>query len=218
MKSRTRAFNARMAWLGAAGVSAALLAGCAAGPDSGAMPAATDPGALRSVSGTAPATADGGSSASPSSADVTAATAADSPSPAAKMICGDETRSSIARILALPSPPPTTDAWADSLYTCTYALPPGSFVLSVKETPDPAGARAHFEALQQKTASARPIEGMANLGFQAFQTPAAVVFVKDNFVLTVDATRLPATLGPHDVTSGAFAYQVATTVLACWSE
>jgi hypothetical protein len=134
------------------------------------------------------------------------------------MICEDETRSSIMGILALPAPPPSADAWADGLYTCTYTLPAGSFVLSVKEAPDPAAARTHFDALQQQTPSAHPIEGMANLGFPAFQTPTAAVFVKDNFVLTVDATALPPTLGPHDVKPGAFAYEVATTVLACWSE
>ncbi|MET3719125.1 MULTISPECIES: hypothetical protein [unclassified Arthrobacter] len=135
------------------------------------------------------------------------------------MVCGEETRSNIVRILSLPHPPRTTDAWVDSLYTCTYALPAGSLVLSVKETPDPAGARDHCDALQRRTASAQPIEGMANLGFPAFQTPAgAVVFVKDNFVLTVDATALPASLGPHGVTPSAFAYEVATTILACWSE
>ncbi|MET3812125.1 hypothetical protein [Arthrobacter sp. UYEF3] len=122
-------------------------------------------------------------------------------------------------MLSLPDQPRTTDAWTDKLYTCTYALPAGSLVLSVKEAPDPAGARAHFDALQRRTASAQPIEGMANLGFPAFQTTAgAVAFVKDNFVLTVDATALPVTLGPHGVTPSALAYEVATAVLACWSD
>ncbi|GAB3568147.1 hypothetical protein GCM10027405_29560 [Arthrobacter alkaliphilus] len=135
------------------------------------------------------------------------------------MICQDETRTNILRILSLPAPPRTTDAWADSLYTCTYALPSGSLVLSVKQAPDAGAARAHFDGLQHVAVSAQPIEGMANLGFPAFQTPdGTVVFVKDNFVLTVDATGLPATVGPHDVTRSAFAYEVATAVLACWSD
>ena len=146
-------------------------------------------------------------------------TAEDSPSASARMVCGEETRANIVRILALPSPPPTTDAWADKLYTCTYALPAGSLVLSVKEAADPAAAHADFDGLQRSTASARPIEGMANLGLPAFETSAgSVVFVKDSFVLTVDAAALPATLGPHGVSRSAFAYEVATAVLACWSE
>ena len=160
-----------------------------------------------------------GPSASPSvSPQATAGAVADTPSPAATMVCGDETRTNIVKALSLPSEPPTTDSWADKLYTCTYSLPFGHLLLSVKETPDPAAARTFFDGLQQQAAGAAPIEGLANLGFPAFQTPTSAVFTKDNFVLTVDAAALPATLGPHDVSRDAFAYQIATAVLACWSE
>lgn len=134
------------------------------------------------------------------------------------MVCGDETRGNISRILALSSAPGTTASWAEKIYTCTYALPAGSLVLSVKEAADPDTARATFQDQQRTTQAAAPIEGLANLGFPAFQTPASAVFAKDNFVLTVDAAALPETVGPNQVTRAAFAYQVATTVLACWSE
>lgn len=135
------------------------------------------------------------------------------------MVCGDETRNNVTRILSLPATPATTETWADKLYTCTYALPAGSLVLSVRETDDPSAARVFFDGLQQRTAAARPIEGMANLGLPAFETPSGtVVFVKDSFILTVDAAALPATLGPHNVSRNAFAYETATAVLACWSE
>ena len=90
-------------------------------------------------------------------------------------------------------------------------------VFSVKESADPAAARASFDH-QQAEVRGTLIEGMANLGFPAFQTATSAVFVKDSFVLTVDATALPAVLGPDRASSGAFAYQVATAVLACWSE
>lgn len=134
------------------------------------------------------------------------------------MICAEETKSNVVRILALTSPPRTADSWAEKLYTCTYALPGGALVLSVKETADPGTARSYFDRLEGASTGAAPIEGLANLGFPAFQTPASAVFVKDNFVLTVDASALPGTLGPDHITRDAFAYQVATTILACWSE
>ena len=135
------------------------------------------------------------------------------------MVCGDETRANVARVLSLSAAPATREAWVDKLYTCAYALPTGALVLSVKEAADPAAARVHFDGLQQRTTAARPIEGMANLGLPAFETSAgSVVFVKDSFVLTVDATALPATLGPHNVSRNAFSYEIATAVLACWSE
>lgn len=134
------------------------------------------------------------------------------------MVCGDETRTNIVKALSLPSEPPTTDSWADRLYSCTYTLPSGHLVLSVKETSDPESARTFLDGLQHQAPGAVPIEGLANLGFPAFQTPTSAVFTKDNFVLTVDAAALPSTLGPHAVSRDAFAYQVATAVLACWSE
>ncbi|WP_285245586.1 hypothetical protein [Pseudarthrobacter sp. fls2-241-R2A-127] len=134
------------------------------------------------------------------------------------MVCGDETRENIVKALSLTSEPATTNSWADKLYTCTYALPGGPLVLTVKEAPDAQSAAADLAGRQNSSAGAAPIEGLANLGFAAFQTPTSAVFAKDNFVLAVDATALPATVGPHGVSRDAFAYHVATAVLACWSE
>lgn len=202
MRSRSYARPRRRDAVALAVTLLLLLAACGAAP--------SGPGATGGAAGqsTAPSPA----IAAPRSAD-------DSPSASAKMVCAEETRTNIVRILALPASPRTTETWADKLYSCTYALPAGSLTLSVKETADPAAARGHFDTLQQRTASARPIEGMANLGLPAFETVAgSVVFVKDSFVLTVDATALKANLGPHNVPRSAFAYEVATAVLACWSE
>ncbi|MHC6231826.1 hypothetical protein ACX5I6_20030 [Arthrobacter sp. MMS24-T111] len=191
-----------LAWL-----TMLVLARCGAGPGNPV------PGQGSSVAASASAAS---ATASPPS-DIPA-TDAGGPSAAALMVCADETRGNISRILALPTAPRTTASWAGKLYTCTYALPAGSLVLSVKEAADPDTARATFQDQQRTTPAAAPIEGLANLGFPAFQTPASAVFTKDNFVLTVDAAALPETVGPNHVTRAAFAYQVATTVLACWSE
>ncbi|UKA61806.1 hypothetical protein [Arthrobacter sp. FW306-04-A] len=187
-----------MAGLAAAALAVLLMAGCAGGPEAGAT---AGPRNLPSTTGVSKAVAEG------------------APSASAKMVCAEETQTNIVKILSLSGPPRTTDSWADKIYTCTYALPAGPLVLSVKEAADPASAHAYFDGLSGTTASARPIEGMANLGFPAFEGPeGSVVFVKDNFILKVDAEALPATLGPHGVSRGAFAYEVATAVLACWSE
>jgi hypothetical protein len=135
------------------------------------------------------------------------------------MICNDDTKGDVSQILALGSPPRTDSTWADSTYTCTYRLAGGPLVISVKESPDAASARKHFDALQKKLRGAEPIKGLANLGFPASQTPdGSVVFLKDNSTLHVDGTRLPAALGPDSVAPAAFSYQVATTILACWTE
>ncbi len=44
------------------------------------------------------------------------------------------------------------------------------------------------------------------------------MFLKDDKTLTVDATRLPATNGPADLSRSDLAYQIATDVIGCWRE
>lgn len=211
VSSPPRSTTHRMLLPALAGLSILVLSGC------GSSPVTAESGPTVSV--TAPPSVDAGTaspSASPLS-DIPIA-AAGGPSAAALMVCSNEIQEKVVTILALASAPDATMSWADRLFTCTYALPGGSLVLSVKEAADQASAHASFEDQQRSTAEAAPIEGLANLGLQSFQTPNSAAFAKDNFVLTVDATALPETLGPHQVTRAAFAYQLATTVLACWSE
>ena len=179
-------------------VASLLLSGCAA--------AAGSTGRAETASAPAPS----------SSASAAAQTAG--PSEASKMICGQETKDDISSILAVKQAPHTADNWADSTYTCTYHLGDGPLVISVKESPDPATARKYFDALQGKLEAA-PIKGLANLGFPAAQTAdGSVIFLKDSSALYVNATGLPAAVGPQKVAPTDFAYQVATTILACGKE
>ena len=174
-----------------------LLSGCAADGTGPAPEAAGPPPAV--------------STASPAGAPVSG------PSEAARMPCSAEARKDIASILGLTDTPQPEENWAPPVYTCTYALPEGSFILSVREAADAGAARKEFDGLQSSTGGAAPIEGLANLGFPAFQSESGVVgFVKDNMILQVDASALKAAVGPHQVTRSAFAYQVATVILACW--
>ncbi|WP_125610715.1 hypothetical protein [Specibacter cremeus] len=138
------------------------------------------------------------------------------PSDAARMICANETILNIKKILGLAATPVPDSAWNDQLYTCTYRLPYGSLVLSVKQSAGDALARSYFERLRAAATTGQAIEGMANLGLPAFKTGTSVSFVKDNMTLLVDAGHLPASVGPHEVSRSALAYEVATAVLACW--
>lgn len=122
-------------------------------------------------------------------------------------------------ILDLKQDPHTASTWADSTFTCVYHLAEGALEISVKEAPDQASALEYFEAMQALAADATPNEGLANLGFPAFETAdGSAVFQKDSFVLNVDASGLPAAIGPDAVTRNALAYQLSTTILACWVE
>ncbi|WP_285249725.1 hypothetical protein [Pseudarthrobacter sp. fls2-241-R2A-168] len=146
-------------------------------------------------------------------------TSANGPSDAAKMVCGDQPMDRLTAILRLEEDPHTVNSWADSTFTCTYHLAEGALEISVKEAAGQAAAMKYFDAMQALAKDARPIQGLANLGFPAYETAdGTAVFQKDNFVLQVDASGLPATLGPDAITRNALAYQLSTTILACWVE
>lgn len=207
----------RNSWLGSLAVASLLLSGCAvAGAAESGSPT---PAVVEShAAGHSGHHHDAGSAA-PTGDSAPAESAGEGPSEAARMVCGEETQGNIATSLALSTAPHSVSSWADTVFTCTYHLAEGNFVLAVKESADPAAARQHFDALQNSTAGAVPIAGLANLGFPAYETTAgSVVFLKDNMTLTVDASDLPAAVGPDGVTRTAFAYQISTTVLACWVE
>lgn len=122
-------------------------------------------------------------------------------------------------ILDLEQDPHTVNDWVDDTFTCTYHLQEGALEISVQEAPDQTMAMTYFEAMQALARDAEPIEGLANLGFPAYETAdGSAVFQKDSFVLKVDASGLPATLGPDGITRSALAYQLSTTILACWVE
>ncbi|MEO9094101.1 MAG: hypothetical protein ABI255_00595 [Microbacteriaceae bacterium] len=196
--------------------SALVLTGCASSGQAGYGP--SEPGmsmgpgeSMAGMPPSAPQTSDPDGSAH-------AGGGGDRPSASARMICTSETKDNVAKILGLGSAPHTVDRWSDHLFSCTYHLADGALALSVKESADDGSARVYFDALQQKLGSTQPIDGLANLGLPAYETTdGAVVFVKDNMTLNVDASKLPVAVGPHAVSRTDFAYQVATAVLGCWS-
>jgi hypothetical protein len=129
--------------------------------------------------------------------------------------CGDEVRGDIAEVLSLPTPPKSASTWVDQLYTCTYQLPVGPLVLSVKQSADPTAAHDYYLAARRRIGSTVDTIG---LGRYAFRTPAGTVgLVKDRFTLTVDATGLPVRFGNQGQKRTDLAYEVASVVLGCWT-
>lgn len=195
-------------------VSAVLLSGCAAA--AGSVGAAQAPSS--DASAAAPS-AQGGHAGHHGGGSPSQRTAVSEPSEAAKMVCGDQPMDRLTAILDLDQDPHTVNSWADSTFTCTYHLDEGALDISVREAPDKAAALTYFDAMQALAEDATPIEGLASLGFPAYETAdGSAVFQKDSFVLQVDASRLPETLGPDGITRNALAYQLSTTILACWVE
>jgi hypothetical protein len=146
--------------------------------------------------------------------------AAKGPSKTAAMICTeDEIKDGVAKSLDLTSPPQTRDHWSHLLYTCTYQLDGGNLVLAVKDSADEMSGRAYFKHLRGELPGAHKLKGLAALGLPSFETDRGdVVFIKDGKTLHVDATAVPATALPKGQSRTGVAYQVATDVIACWSE
>ena len=143
---------------------------------------------------------------------------ASKPSASAAMICGLETVKNVTTLMGMRTPAPATATWADHLYTCTYRLPGGPLVLSVKESSNAATARTYFDVLRARLGKTVPVTGLAGLGLPAYEKAnGTVVFLKDNMTLQVDATALPPRVGPQNTSPADLAYTLATDILACWS-
>ncbi|MGK3647146.1 hypothetical protein [Pseudarthrobacter enclensis] len=189
-----------------------LLSGCAAAGAAGPTNTSQTPDSPVSSPTTSSAPAHHGGDAHKSTGTIK-----DGPSDAALMVCGDQPKDALTSILGLDAPPHTVNDWANNTFTCTYHLSAGNLVISVQEAADQPAALTYFEAMQALAKDAVTINGLANLGFPAYETPdGSAVFQKDNFILHVDATNLPANLGPDNITRNALAYQLSTTILECW--
>ncbi|MHA6764952.1 hypothetical protein [Streptacidiphilus sp. PAMC 29251] len=205
----------RLRTLAAAAALAALAAGgcasCASG-SAGTPAASMSPGMQMSAM---PQAAAAPSATGPSASG----TSATGPSATALMVCGKEIKEAVTTILAPPKAPTTTSTWADHLYTCTYHLPTGQLVLSVKESPDTATGTAYFEAQRKQLGTTTPLtvaQGLGNPGFES--AGGTVVILKDGKTLRVDATGMPAASGPNQLSRADLAYEVGSDVLGCWSE
>jgi hypothetical protein len=191
---------------------ALLGTGCAAGKDAASVAPA---GAATSV---APGQTMAGMSMAPGQtmAGMSHAPSGSEPSAKSKMVCTGDVREEVRSILKLSAPAPVSTSWQDQLFTCTYTLPMGKMVLSVKESASKPAAAAYFQALRTRSGTTTALQGV---GEQAFSTPAGTaVVLKDSSTLQVDATGLPEVFGPQQSRRTDFAYEMATVVMGCWIE
>lgn len=141
------------------------------------------------------------------------------PSATAAMVCSTEISDSVMSALALAQRPTTKDTWSAHLYTCTYTLPSGDVVFSVKDSSNVHAGMAYFKHLQgglDAKVGVHPIKGLAGLGLPSFESKNGhVVFIKDGKTLHVDASNVSGASGQRRTK---IAYQLATDVVACWSE
>jgi hypothetical protein len=140
--------------------------------------------------------------------------AANGPSAAAKMICADEAQKDIAATLGAKTTRPVIGQWKRPVYSCTYTYASGVIALSVHESPGVATARDYFDQLSQKLGAKKLNAG---LGQGSAQAPNdSVVVIKDDKVLDVDVSGLPAKIGTPPIARSDAALGVAATIMGCW--
>lgn len=194
-----------------------LLAGCAstpAGTDS--RPPSPSTGIAMSPGMVMPDGSTMGAETTRSGSQTSGTDIADGPTAAEQMICAAETRSDITQVLGLATAPTSSSHWADRLYTCTYALPMGTLVVSVKQSASSAEAMSFFAQSRNVLGASRTLAGLGQGSYGT--TDGKVVLIKDSDVLTVDATKLPPVFGAQQSKRFDFAYEIASDILGCWTE
>jgi hypothetical protein len=131
------------------------------------------------------------------------------------MVCESEAEGDITALLGVPPDRVEPPSWSDSLYSCRYDYPGGSFLLSVKELPDEQATARYFQDLDVRLGNVGLLDGLGEGGFMT--SNGSVVTRKDFKVLVVDASALPRTLGRWSLNPAAVARTVATAIIGCWT-
>ncbi len=137
------------------------------------------------------------------------------PSASARMICAAEGKREIAATVGVDTTRPLVSRWRDHVYSCHYVYGHGTMALSVKELSSAAETSAYFNGLGVKLGRMRALDG---LGQGAYQTRnGATIVRKDDLVLLVDVSRLPAEFGTPSSPRADVSLSVAATIMGCWT-
>ena len=142
--------------------------------------------------------------------------AGSTPSASARMVCATEGKEEIAASVGVDTVRPLAGQWRQHVYSCVYAYGGGrSMTLSVKELSSEPATRAYFDRLGVELGRGRLLQG---LGQGAFQTRnGSTVVRKDDLVLLVDDSRLPAEFGTPSSARADVSLSVAATIMGCWT-
>ena len=141
---------------------------------------------------------------------------AEGPSDAAHLVCTTTADNEITGALGIDTTKPLAPTWKDHLYSCRYVFADGSMLLSVKDLGSAAATTSWFDGLRDAAPGSTPLSGMGDGAFQ--RADGSVVVRKDQAVLVVDVTALPANVGKPVRPRAVAARTVAQTVLICWKE
>jgi hypothetical protein len=136
------------------------------------------------------------------------------PSVSARMICRPRAVADINYTLGISPVTAPTATWQNHRYTCTYRYRHATMTLWVQELPTLAQTISYMAGLKQTLGDAGAI---ANVGQGAFASSnGSAVSRKDNKVLVVEVSRLPARFGQPATSRADVAITVADVIFACW--
>jgi hypothetical protein len=136
------------------------------------------------------------------------------PSAAALMVCAPEAQADIAEALGVSPSQTPVRSYVDHLLTCRYPYTDGTMVLTVKDLPDVPTATAYLTTLRGAADHPQDAQG---IGQAAFTVADGSIYVrKDDKVLMVDVTGLPATFGAKSEPPASIAITIAALIMNCW--
>jgi hypothetical protein len=145
-----------------------------------------------------------------------AAPGASGPSFSARQVCDpDDGQKDIAEALSLTPTTVTAPTWSDHLYSCRYVYPDGSFTLSVKELTNDPDAVAYINQLAARLGEKEQLDGVGQGAF--WTTNGSLVTRKDNKILLVDVSKLPARFSNPPQPPAAISRIVGTVIMGCWN-
>ena len=104
---------------------------------------------------------------------------------------------------------PQQGAWDGWRYTCPYQFDGGTLAVNVDVFESVAAAKTGFAKVRDKTTDRTRLYGIGQQAFQA--DDLTLVSRKDNFVLTVDPTALPARFNRDHIV-----WATTLAVFGCW--
>ena len=135
------------------------------------------------------------------------------PSASAKMICVPKTQTELATVLGVHTTQPVLPAWTDHLYSCRYTYHNAFMVLSVKELFSKAETDGYFTSLAHRLGQTQRPQPLDRGAFFTTKN-LSVVVRKDDKVLLVDISGLPARFGAPPYSRGDIAIKVGPVMLA----
>ena len=140
----------------------------------------------------------------------------DQPSVSSVQVCSpDDAQKDIARTLGVTPTRVEPPTWIDHRYACRYVYPTGSFTLSVKELDDIDRTDAYFNQLASTLGKRGDLDGIGEGAF--LTTNGSIVARKDNKVLLVDVSNVPAQFGNPPAPPAGVSRIIASVVMDCWA-